>query len=223
MLKAGSCDRPAEVVASALLSLGATNLQAKLGKEIASYGGQCWRTDVVLRDVLKRWDGRPYHRESIGRARRLMARRGWIGVKRIFAAQELPSKRPDGRHYRSAHGTTNKHICWAALGVRNPLTKSERKKERKKAEENERKQHDEGFHIPLRTAIPAVEAFLQDTDFEESEPTKTPRGSRREEPAHVVRDRRERMHQGEIEERAAEQRRQLEAWARENEGRGPPE
>lgn len=215
MLKAGQCDRPAEVVASRLLALGATNLQAKLGKEIASIGGQDWRTDTTLRELLRRWDGRPYHRESIGRARRLMARRGWLGVRRIFAAQPLPSL-PGHRVYKSSHGTTNKTICWAALGVSNPLKKREQRDARRAAENDERKKHDEPITIRRRTSIPAVEAFLEDTDPVDEAPRRPRRTIER--PVD-----REHEHQSEIEERAAQARRDLEAWARENEGRGPPE
>ena len=118
----GSHERAAQVAARAFLGTpGVTYLQAKIGAHVASFGGQCWQTDNVVREALRRSDGRQYHRESIGRARRILARRGLIGSKRIFPSQRLPTG------WRSSQGTTNKHIVWKALGVRDPVTRGEKR------------------------------------------------------------------------------------------------
>lgn len=120
--KPGSHHVAAEIVAGALLAKGFTNLQVKLGKEIAERGATCWINDVRMREVLVKPGGGKYHRESIGRARRLMARTGVIESKRIY-----PQHIPDGAQRRTPSGTTSKRIMWKALGLRNPMTRGDRK------------------------------------------------------------------------------------------------
>lgn len=105
--------------------MGATNLQAKIGAHIASFGFPCWQTDGRMRQVIKRSDGRRYHRDSIGRARRLLAKAGLLESKRIF-----PNQIPEGAKYRSTYGTTQKQIKWSAIGLRNPISKAEARKRR---------------------------------------------------------------------------------------------
>src|SRR5438876_8985362 len=121
-MKPGSHERAAEIIARALLRAGATNLELKLATEIASYGDHCFLTDVAMRSVLKKHDGSPYHVGSIGRSRRLMSRRGWIGSERV-----LPLQKPKGARWESRYGTTNKWVGWKALGLKNPLTRGERR------------------------------------------------------------------------------------------------
>lgn len=210
MLKQGSCERPAEIVARRLLASGATNLQAKLGAEIASYGGECWRTASSLRDTLRRSDGRHYHRESIARARRAMAKRGWINNRRIHAAQPLPTGRA------STHGTTSSHILWRTFGIKNPFARAEQRRARRAQERDERQKHDQG--ISLRAAIPFLESFLDETAKAPSRPESS-RGTepQRSAPTPELRadDR-----QAELERRAADARRRLAAWAAEHD---PPD
>lgn len=121
----GSCEHAADVAARALLERGATNLEAKIGAHVASFGDQCWQTDGKIREIIHRPDGRPYHVESIGRARRAMARAGWLISLRIFTGQKAP-----GARRVSAHGTTSKSLRWSVLNVTNPLTRGERRKAR---------------------------------------------------------------------------------------------
>src|SRR6266849_6620719 len=106
----GSCDRAAQIVSDELLRIGATNLQAKAIALYASFGDNCWLTDRASAEVLRRWDGRRYHRGSIGRVRRSLAQRGFIESRRIFPSQRLPSG------FRSSQGTTNKRILWNVIG-----------------------------------------------------------------------------------------------------------
>jgi hypothetical protein len=199
------------MVARKLLEVGATNLQAKLGAHVASFGDQCWQTDTTIQGVLRRWDGRSYHRESIGRARRLMARRGWIGSKRIF-----PQQTPIGAKYPSTHGTTSKHIQWKNIALRNPLTKRERKERKQVARTLDaaerltpRRRH---AHIPID---PGMAAMVEGIGAKSSSGEKII-VQRSQRPAHRSRER-----QADAEANAADQRARFEAWRRDNEKKPP--
>ncbi len=129
----GSCSELAGKVAVALLEQGATNLEAKIASYVASFGDTNWQIDKTLAEnIPKDRSGGRYHRESIGRARRMLTRAGFLHVKRIF-----PGQIPDGADYPSAHGTTSKGIRWKAVGVTRP-PKSERRKAAERARAAER-------------------------------------------------------------------------------------
>ncbi len=195
---------------------GATNLQAKLGAHIASFGDQCWQSDSTVRAApnMKRWDGREYHRESIGRARRQMARVGWIRSARVF-----PQQIPTGAKFPSTHGTTTKHIDWKNLGVRNPLTRGERRQQRQKQKHVDRPRTEQGERVesPRRHAAlePHFVALVAGIGSMPVPSTRAPHRTQRP----VDRERRQAV---DLEGRAAEARRSLEDWARANEERGPP-
>jgi hypothetical protein len=127
--RGGSCDAAAGAAAAALLELGATRLQAAYAAHVARFGDHCWQIDRVVRDVLRKPGGGRYHRESIGRARRQLVQRGLIVSVRIFAGQK-----PPGARHASAHGTTSNAIRWTKLGVKNPLTRAQRRQARSNAE-----------------------------------------------------------------------------------------
>lgn len=122
MSGSGSCSELAAKVAAALLEQGATNLEAKIASYVASFGDTNWQTDAKLSQAIPkdRW-GAHYHRESIGRARRMLTRAGFLHVKRI-----MPGVVPPGADYPAPHGTTSKGIRWKAVGVKRP-PKSERR------------------------------------------------------------------------------------------------
>ncbi len=204
--KPGSHHVAAEIVAGALLEKGFTNLQVKLGKEIAERGDTCWINDVRMREVLVKPGGGKYHRESIGRARRLMARTGVIESKRIY-----PQHVPDGAKRHTPHGTTSKRIMWKALGLRNPMTRGDRKLRLKE----QRKEVAVSEGVPARArhaVIPPELAKMVAGIGPSEEPTHRVRTER---PIH-----RERVTDEKIQARAAEARRLLEQWDREK--RGPP-
>jgi hypothetical protein len=203
--KPGSHHVAAEIVAGALLEKGFTNLMVKLGKEIAERGDTCWINDKRMATVLVKPGGGQYHRESIGRARRLMARAGVIESKRIY-----PQHWPDGAKRHTPHGTTSKRIMWKALGLRNPMTRGDRRL-RLTEQRKEVAQHEAPRARP-RVAIPPELAALVAGVAPSSEPTHRVRSER---PIH-----RERHTDEKIQARAAEARRLLEQWDREK--RGPP-
>jgi len=211
-LKPGSFQVAADIASRALLALGATNLMAKLGAFVASYGGHAWHTDAKIQTSpdVKRFDGRPYHRESIGRARRLMAARGWLGSRRIFAQQALPNG------MRSSQGTTDKTIAWKVLGVKNPMTRGER---RERKQQQGKAQRVELAPLPKRRVAlePSFVALVAGIG---SMPVPATRARPRavERPVDRARD-----EQTTLEERAADARRRFAEWAAVHpDGRGPP-
>jgi len=214
VLKPGSHEVAADIVGRALLDQGATNLQAKFGAFVASHGDHCWRSDTAAQLALKRNDGRPYHRESIGRARRLMARRGWIGSERVY-----PLQKPAGALYPTTHGTTNKWIGWKALGLKSPLTRGERRERQEVARKIDMTERLE----PRRARVALEPSFVALVAGIGSTSTPVTRARPRTLERHVDR---ERLHQASIEERAADARRRFAEWAAEHpdepDERGPP-
>lgn len=135
MRASGSCPRSAEVAAKALLDLGCTQLEQRIGAHIASFGGRnCFQTDSALLEVFEREYARTYHVESIGRARRTLARREIIRSKRIYTGQK-----PRGAKKPSPHGTTSKWVRWDHLGVPDPNARREASIERNVKANAERK------------------------------------------------------------------------------------
>lgn len=132
--KGGSCEAAAAAAARALLDAGCSPLEVKIGAHVASYGGAtCWQTDVAMGTLVRHADGRAYHVESIGRARRRLAARGWLQSRRVFAGQRL-----QGARWPSSHGTTDKRLLWSKLGLRNPVTKREQREIRARQRANQR-------------------------------------------------------------------------------------
>lgn len=109
----------------ALAALEATRLEMIVGSHVASFGDCCYQTDAALQHVLKRPDGKPYHRESIARARRRLARDGFITSTRIFTNDKIPGAKYNGG--RSTRGTTLKTFNWRRLAVRSPFSRRERR------------------------------------------------------------------------------------------------
>lgn len=153
-MNGGSCQDLAGKVAQALLEQGCTNLESKIGSYIASFGGNNWQTDRTLADrIPKDRSGSHYHRESVGRARRMLSKAGFLKVKRVF-----PGQTPEGADYASSHGTTSKFVRWSVLGVTRP-PKSERRKQAERLCASER--HTRlGPRYASTTALVAPEATI---------------------------------------------------------------
>lgn len=134
----GSCERARQLALAGLMDNGCTPLESRIGAHVASYGQCCFQTDETLREFFAREYGRSYHRGSIARARRLLARTRFIQAKRLFSGQRV-----QGMKRGSSHGTTAKYFRWDAIGVsKNPHAKRQRmiqalmaESERKRAEQ----------------------------------------------------------------------------------------
>lgn len=106
---------------------GLTRLeQAYLG-HVASWGGVCWQTDATVQSELRRPDGKRYHVESIARARRFARDRGLLKSERIFMGGKIPDPRAK---FTSSRGTTFNVVQWRQLGIKNPMSRAERRSKR---------------------------------------------------------------------------------------------
>jgi hypothetical protein len=214
----GSCDRAAEIVANSLLAAGATNLQAKAGAFYAAFGENCWVTDRKTAECLRRWDGRPYHRGSVARARRTLAKRGIVESKRIYPNGRLPSG------MRSGQGTCNKRIRWETLGRKNPLSRPAKREGKQLhaqidnvAGRNSRFLSSNVPRSPRNLSVPpelaamlARIAALPTTTSHNASRSTSP-------PSTLTSD-----GSGRVTETPEEAKRRLEEWAAKHEKRGPP-
>lgn len=117
-----SCAQASAAVARVLAELGASSLAIQYAMHVAWRGANCWETDNQVRQFLKNPRGRAPHRETVARIRRSLARVGYVSSERV-----MPFQKPHGAKWRTAHGTTNKAICYQKLGIRNPLTRAQRR------------------------------------------------------------------------------------------------
>lgn len=117
----------ARAAAKAALDYGCTLLESKVIAHVASWGGVCWQTYTALQGVLRRPDGRLYHRESIGRACRWLRDRGVMANARVMPRGKIDS--PLAK-FRTSTGTTVKSVNWRELGARNPLNRRARREKR---------------------------------------------------------------------------------------------
>lgn len=122
--KLGSSVHAARVATGVLLEKGWARLASLVGGHVASFGESCWQTDTKLSEVLRRPDGRPYHRESIARARRELRDHGVISSQRVFVNGLMPTH---AKHKRSSRGTTIKAFNWRAIEQKNPFSRRERR------------------------------------------------------------------------------------------------
>jgi len=120
----GSQQHAARIATGELLRLGWSRLEALVGGYIASFGAVCWQTDARLCEVLRRPDGRPYHVESIARARRKLRDAGIITSLRVFVGGKIPSLKAK---WTSSRGTTVKSFNWRAIEQKDPHTRRERR------------------------------------------------------------------------------------------------
>lgn len=103
-----------------------TWLEATILGRCAEVGGTNFQTySQMANDLPRRPNGRKPHRESIGRCVRDLVRAGKISSERVFTGGKMP-----GATWRSAHGTTVKQLIWRELGLKNLMTRSERRARR---------------------------------------------------------------------------------------------
>lgn len=160
----GSCERAAQIAARQLLDQGCTSLEARIGAHVASFGANCWQTDRKLQSLLLRSDGDRYHRESIGRARRNLARAGFLTMKRVFSG-EIPKLNGKKANYVSPHGTTSKALRWDRLGVPDPMSRRERAIEQRK-HESEQRRADRARFMSMPPSDPVLPRPRPDAELE---------------------------------------------------------
>jgi hypothetical protein len=133
---AGSHEHAADRAARGAVAAGLSPLKAKLVTHVAGRGLD-WQNDRQLRGELERPDGRQYHRESIGRARRELAKEGFLSSRRLLPGQALPNR---ARFGRTAHGTTLKAVVWQRFKQSPPTLRGARTRERQQLRRAERPQ-----------------------------------------------------------------------------------
>jgi hypothetical protein len=135
---------------AAALDAGCTTLEAKIVGHVASWGGACWQTDGTLQEVLRRPDGRPYHRESIARCRRWLRDRGFLTSQRLYMGAKIEHARA---RFPVGAGTTFKTVIWKRLDLRNPMTRAERRRRRVEQAQAEREKQREKQRQELREQV----------------------------------------------------------------------
>lgn len=120
---------------AAAIDQGLTRLEAAYLGHVAGWGGVCWQTDATVQMELRRPDGKPYHRESIARARRFTRDRGLLRSQRIFMGGAIPDPRA---RWSSSRGTTFNVVQWRELGIKNPMSRAERRRKRMELAAKER-------------------------------------------------------------------------------------
>ena len=133
MSKAGSQHYAAAMAARAALEAGETRLGIALVSHVAGRGVD-WQTYKAISEEVLRPDGRPYHRESIGRKFRELAKRGRITSRRVMPGQALPKR---AKFARTGHGTTVKVVQWRAFSLPTPRARGERVRERRRQKQAE--------------------------------------------------------------------------------------
>ncbi len=111
----------ADRAAGALVRLGWSRLASLVGGRVAQFDCN-FETDTKLQEVIKRPDGKRYHRESIGRVRRALRDASLISSQRVFMGAKMP-----GAKYASARGTTVKTFNWRAVTEKNPMSRRQRR------------------------------------------------------------------------------------------------
>jgi hypothetical protein len=117
----------ADRASGALIRLGWPTLAAAVAGRIAQFDCN-WETYTAWRDgsrempPLLRPDGKPYHRDSYGRAVRQLRNAGIVKHERIFTGVK-----PTGAKYATARGTTLKTFNWRAVFEKNPMSRRERR------------------------------------------------------------------------------------------------
>ena len=111
----------ADRASGALSRLGWPRLAATVGGRVAQFDCN-FETYAGLQALIRRPDGKPYHRESIGRVVRQLRDAGLLKHERVFMGAKMP-----GAKYPSARGTTLKTFNWRAVFEKNPLSRRQRR------------------------------------------------------------------------------------------------
>lgn len=112
--------------AGAALNAGATPLEALIVGDAASYGEVCFVKDAVQAATIVQRNGRNPHPRSVARARRHARDKGLLDYRRI-----MPGHRPPGAKY-AGPGTTAKFVDFKAFKVRDPMTRTERRRQHRR-------------------------------------------------------------------------------------------
>jgi hypothetical protein len=119
----GTLTQRADIAHGAAARLGLRPLAALVVAQTASRGSSCWETDRRQADQILRANGKHPHPKSVARSRKEAATIGVLHCVRVY-----PNQRPQHAKHRVSCGTTEKFVNWAKLGIRDPMTRGERRK-----------------------------------------------------------------------------------------------
>ena len=128
MSKPGSHDHAADRAARAAVDHGLSPLEAKVLVHVAGRGLD-WQNDAEVAAELTWSNGRHPHRESVGRVRRGLAKRGHIVSRRLMPGAALPNR---AKYGRTRAGTTLKHVVWTSFRIATPTPRGARTRERQR-------------------------------------------------------------------------------------------
>ena len=109
------------------LAFGATRLTAQMIGVVASYGVVCFLTDRETAGVIVQKNGRNPHPRSVARVRRQARDLGLLEYQRV-----LPGHKPPGARFTSTGGTTAKTVDFKSFGTRDPLTRGQKRRLRRR-------------------------------------------------------------------------------------------
>lgn len=123
----GSFEERGAKAAGDALAFGATRLTAQFIGVVASFGATCFLKDREVANTIIQRNGRKPHPRSVARVRRQARELGLVEYRRIMSGQT-----PPGARYPTNGGTTAKTVDFSAFGSRDPLTRGQKRRIRRR-------------------------------------------------------------------------------------------
>lgn len=125
----GSFEERGSKAAGDALAFGATRLTAQFIGVVASFGATCFLKDREVANTIIQRNGRKPHPRSVARVRRKARDLGLVDYRRIMSGQK-----PPGAKYPTNGGTTAKTVDFKSFGSRDPLTRGQKRRIRRRQE-----------------------------------------------------------------------------------------
>lgn len=123
----GSFEERGSKAAGDALAFGATRLTAQFIGVVASFGATCFLKDREVANTIIQRNGRKPHPRSVARVRRKARELGLVDYRRIMSGQK-----PPGAKYPTNGGTTAKTVDFKSFGSRDPLTRGQKRRIRRR-------------------------------------------------------------------------------------------
>ena len=123
----GSFEERGSKAAGDALAFGASRLTAQFIGVVASFGATCFLKDREVANTIVQRNGRKPHPRSVARVRRQARDLGLVDYRRIMSGQK-----PPGARYPTNGGTTAKTVDFASFGSRDPLTRGQKRRLRRR-------------------------------------------------------------------------------------------
>lgn len=123
----GSFEERGSKAAGDALAFGASRLTAQFIGVVASFGATCFLKDREVANTIVQRNGRKPHPRSVARVRRQARDLGLVEYRRIMSGQK-----PPGARYPTNGGTTAKTVDFSAFKSRDPLTRGQKRRLRRR-------------------------------------------------------------------------------------------